>query len=171
MLVRYFQNYQSQLVNERAVRSTTGILFAIGFSTFWYVFLTRDFTPLYVVVPAFWGEFILKVTNNTRFSPLDLCGELLVSGQKPEPVSLAPKLFAWSMGLAMSSVMLVLVFNQVWGWAPLLVCGSCLLFMWLEAVCGFCVGCVIYRWLNSTTDRLPVSEEIHCAGRYCKVDG
>lgn len=48
------------VVNEREVRGAAGILFAIALSTFMYVLLTRNVTPLYVVVPIFWLEFFLK---------------------------------------------------------------------------------------------------------------
>ncbi len=169
MLVKYFQKHKLQLVNEREVRSTAGILFAIGVSAFWYVILTKDFSPLYVIVPAFWLEFVLKVARKSAYSPVDFLGRLLVRGQEPDLVSLSPKLFAWSMGLAMSSVMSLLVLKGVTGWAPFLICGSCLVFMWLEAVCGFCVGCAIYRLLKPDRENIELTD-VRCAGNYCETN-
>jgi len=166
-VLQYIQKYRDVRVNERAVRSTAGILFALGFSTFWYVILTKDFSPLYFVVPAFWLEFVLKVSGKSAYSPIDILGRWLVNGQEPDLVSLSPKLFAWSMGLGMSTLMCVLVLNGVTGWPPFLVCGSCLLFMWLEATCGFCIGCAIYRWARFEADH----QQVQCAGNYCDLEG
>lgn len=170
MIIQYFHKQHQRVVIEREVRSVAGILFAIGSATFWYLLLTGDVYPLYLVVPVFWFEFVLKVTGGTAVSPIDWLGGWLVRGQKPDFVSLSPKLFAWSMGLAMSSVMLLLITNGITGWPPFLICGSCLFFMWLESVCGFCVGCSIYRWLRHKNQHLAItSNDICCAGNYCET--
>ena len=45
------------VVNERSIKAAAGLMFAIGISTFWYVLITKNHTPVYVVVSVFWLDF------------------------------------------------------------------------------------------------------------------
>ena len=137
-----------QVVNERAIRATAGIMFAIGFATFLTVRLTGNYVPMYIVVPAFWLDFFLKAVFTPRWSIFGFFGKWIVRKQKPEWVGAVQKRFAWSLGLGMASLMMILALGmQVRGMVPLSICGICLTLMWLESSCGICVGCKIYGWL------------------------
>ena len=80
------------------------------------------------------------------------------------------KRFAWGIGLTLSSVMLVAsVLLGVRGWLPLLICGTCLTFMWMESALGICAGCKMYGWLQRI-GVLPVPEHRPaCPGGACAV--
>ncbi|CAC9436317.1 hypothetical protein [uncultured Gammaproteobacteria bacterium] len=102
-----------------------------------------------------------------RFSPTILLASFLVIGREPEWKPIDPKRCAWIMGASFISVCIVffnpdavaLWINNLLGtsipvdenyvpsWLVLNLVWICLLFMWLEAVIGFCAGCKIYAGL------------------------
>lgn len=151
------------VVNERAVRAGAGLMFAIGFFTLLDVYFERNLMVAFVVVSMFFLDFALKVFIGPRASIFGRIGMLLTRGQKPEFVRAEEKRFAWSLALAISSIVLTLVgkqlfFTPVCSGAPALAVGSpclipmtlcalCLTIMWFESAVGFCVGCALYRAL------------------------
>ncbi len=102
-----------------------------------------------------------------RFSPTILLSSFLVLGKKPEWNPIGPKRCAWILGATFISVCIVFFNpdivalwingllgtsipvdkNYVPSWLALNLVWICLLFMWLEAILGFCVGCKIYVFL------------------------
>jgi hypothetical protein len=104
---------------------------------------------------------------SARFSPTILLASFLVIGKKPEWKPIAPKRCSWLIGASFISVCIVffnpdavaLWINGVLGtnipvdrnyipsWLALNLVWICLLFMWLEAIVGLCVGCKIYALL------------------------
>lgn len=104
---------------------------------------------------------------SSRFSPTILLASFLTFGQKPNWKPLGPKRCAWLIGASFISVCIVffnpdavaLWINNLLGtnipvdenyipsWLALNLVWICLLFMWLEAIVGFCVGCKIYAGL------------------------
>ncbi len=140
--------YGFGVVNEREVRAAAGIMFLLGILTFLTVLFTRDFTLLYVLVPLFWLDFLLKTVWQPKYSLFGFLGGRLVSGQRPEYVGAIQKRFAWGIGLILASIMLVFAIGfGVRGVLPLTICTVCLFFMWMEAALGICVGCKIYKFL------------------------
>jgi len=136
------------VVNERAVRATAGIMFLVGITTFVLIRTTGSSAPLAVTVPLFWMDFLLRVVLGPERSMFAVAGAWMVRNQKPEWVGAVQKRFAWSIGLAFASVMIVLaLFMGVRGWIPLSICMVCLAFLWLESSAGICVGCSVYSWL------------------------
>lgn len=159
------------VVNERGIRATAGIMFVIGLSTFWYVFLTRDFTLLPYIVGLFWLEFFLKTVFDPKYSLFGLVGDWIVRKQKPEYVGAIQKRFAWLLGLLMATAMMIVaVLFEIRGLAPFLICATCLFFMWLETSCGICVGCKIYSWLIGKG--ILAKPDVHpvCPGGVCSID-
>ncbi len=59
------------VVNERSVRATAGVMFVIGCSAFWYIRVTGDYTPMMIVVPLFWLDFLLKAVFTPSWSILE----------------------------------------------------------------------------------------------------
>lgn len=157
------------VVNERAIRATAGIMFAIGLSTFWYVFLTGDRAPTGFVVAAFWLDFFLKAVFGPQLSIFGFFGRWLVRGQQPEFVGAIQKRFAWSLGLGMASLMVALLLFGVRGPATFAVCGTCLAFMWLESACGICVGCRIYSFLLAKKILPEPAIRPACPGGACEI--
>ncbi len=138
------------VLNERAIRATAGIMFLAGISVFFTVLLTGDRTLVRIVVPLFFADFLLKTLQGARFSPFSILGSWLVRNQRPEYVGAIQKRFAWGIGLFMSSLMMLFVFVFKTGMTiPMIICTTCLLFMWMETSLGICVGCKIYKYLTT----------------------
>jgi hypothetical protein len=66
----------------------------------------------------------------------------------PQWVSAKPKRFAWSIGIVMSLAMVIITNSGIRGALPLTICMICMVFMWLEAVLGLCLGCEVYAVLQ-----------------------
>lgn len=158
------------VVNEKAVRATAGIMFALGFFTMLSTFYTKDFTLLYGVVSSFFIDFFIKVFFWPRYSPLSWLGKILVKKQTPEYVWAIQKRFAWILGMIMTASVGIITFIFEITWAiPLFLCSICLIFMWLESSVGYCVGCSIYsfllkKWILKTPIHKP-----KCAGNVCEL--
>ncbi len=159
------------VVNERAVRATAGVMFALAFFTMIYSFLTKDLSLLKIILPIYWISFLLQVLVGPNWSIFSITGNFLTRSQEKEYVGALQKRFAWSIGLLLSSIMMLLVFVfKVQGITLLYVCGICVVFMWLEVTLGFCAGCYIYAFLRkkgwiSEPEFAPV-----CPGGVCSLD-
>lgn len=133
------------VVNEREIRAAAGIMFLIGMITLFYTFFTKNSLLLNIVVPIFFLDFLLKVFQGPNWSIFGKLGQWMVVNQKPEYVGAIQKRFAWSIGLVMASMMMIIaVAMGIRGFLPLAICGTCLTFMWMETSLGLCVGCKIY---------------------------
>ena len=118
--------------------------------------------PAQLMIVAFFGDFAIRVFA-PRFSPSLILGRLAVSGQKPEYTAAAPKRFAWMIGLALASFMLVtLVFMRNMSIVNFSICGVCIVLLFMESSFGICLGSVIY---NKVLKR----EVALCAGGICEV--
>lgn len=156
--------------NEREIRATAGTMMLIGFITFVIVYTTKDYTYLYPTVILFWLQFFIASVWWAERAPISRLARWMVSKQKPEYVWAIQKRFAWSMGLAMATAMLI-VTALLWmkGAVPFSICMVCLFFMWMESALGICVWCKIYygligmKWLKEPHVR-PA-----CPGGACEV--
>lgn len=158
------------VVNEREIRGAAGIMFAIGLMTFMYVFITRDFSPMYIVVPLFWIDFFLKTLFQPSYSMFGAIARLVVRRQTPEYVGAIQKRFAWTLGLVLATIMLIFpIALGVRGVLPLTICSICLFFMWLESVFGICVGCKLYPiFVNLGILKKPEVKPA-CPGGACSI--
>lgn len=158
------------VVNERAIRATAGIMFLIGIITFYLVVGLQMRAALYVTVPLFWLDFLLKVWKGPQWSIFGIFGRYLVRTQKPEWVGAVQKRFAWSIGLFLASSMMVVSLGLgIRGWLPLAICGTCLFFMWLESAVGICAGCVIYKYLLKAGIFPDPEHRPACPGGSCSI--
>ncbi len=158
------------VVNERSIRATAGIMYALGFFAFFNALFLENRTYLSFLVPIFWFDFFLKTVFGPQYSYLGWIGKLVTLKQKPEYVGAIQKRFAWGIGLTLSSIMMISLFVlQYQGMVNLLICGTCLLFMWLESAAGICVGCKIYNFLlNKKLLPAPVQKPA-CPGGACSI--
>lgn len=149
------------VVNEREIRAAAGIMLVVGLMALFGVVYEQNIQLAFWVVLAFWTDFVLKVLIGPEWSYIGRIGAWIVRSQKPEYVGAIQKRFAWSIGLVLSSIVLFLIGRLVFTaggvcapvgvglspcFAPMLLCGICLFFMWLESAAGICVGCHIYSW-------------------------
>ena len=158
------------VVNEREIRTVTGLMFAIGISTFFLVVLANFNFLLLIVVPLFLLEFGLKTFIAPNYSILLQFVRPLTKNQKPDYVGAIQKRFAWFLGFIMASLMLIVISLGISGIIPMLICGTCLVLMWLESAAGICIGCKLYSFLIKkgiipAPDIKPV-----CAGGVCSID-
>lgn len=136
------------VVNERAVRATAGSMMIIGLITFYLVSTTQNYALMYPTVLRFRAEFFIRTVRGTQRSPLAILGKRLVRNQRPEWVGAIQKRFAWWIGLAMATAMVIVALILQVRWiAPFAICMTCLFFMRMESALGICVGCKIYYGL------------------------
>lgn len=158
------------VLNERAIRAGAGLMFAGGLFAFFHAFYLADFFYLQIFVSLFFFDFLMKVIVGIRFSPISFIANLIVSNQVPEYVGAIQKRFAWSIGLVLSSTMLLLLFVfEVRGLPNLAICGLCLTFMFAESAFGICVGCKIYNWLLRIGLLKQPEYKPACPGNVCSI--
>ncbi len=147
--------------NERAVRAAAGILFLVGFSAWWIALLTENYMPLRAFGAFFMLDMFIRLFGNAKYSPSMFLGALVVRPQRPEWVDAEPKKIAWYLGFGMVSVScLTMGWFALTGPIPLVLCGICISFLYLEAAFGICVGCELARRFSKQAPRL-------CPGDVC----
>lgn len=155
--------YAVPVLNERAVRAAAGILFFLAVISFMNAWLIGNFQPTRVFVVCFLIEFTIRIFINPRYAPVMILGEWMVRKQLPEWTGAPQKRFAWSIGFVLASTMLYLVvLNNVIGPINLIVCSVCLLLLFFETAFGICIGCQIYNLFNKEQAQL-------CPGGVCEI--
>lgn len=158
--------------NERAIRATAGLMILIGFITFFFVFTTKDWDYLFPTVIAFWFQFFISVFFESKYTPFSLVGRWLTRKQKPEYVGAIQKRFAWTIGLFMASLMLILTAGfQITGTVPMIIYYTCLSFIWLESTVGIYVGYKIYGFLLKKRIIPEPEYRPACPGGVCGIGG
>ncbi len=158
------------VVNERGIRAAAGIMFAIGISTLFTVVYTKNYQLMNIVVSIFWLDFFFKTVFQPKYSIFGFLGELFVKKQKPEYVGAIQKRFAWGLGLIMATIMIIVaILLEMRGIIPLVICSTCLLFMWMETALGICVGCKIYGFLLKKKIIKTPKFRPACPGGVCKL--
>ena len=136
------------VLNERAVRAGAGIMFVFGFFAFMQALYLREFVYLQFAVTIFFIDFFIKVIIGPRFSPISRLAGWVVRNQAPDYVGAIQKRFAWTIGLVLSGTMFVLVvLFDIRGVQNLIICATCLTFMFFETSFGICIGCKMYNFL------------------------
>jgi hypothetical protein len=137
------------VLNERDARAGAGIMLVIGMFTFVQALILNNFFWLTLTVFAFFVEFLIRIFN-PKYAPFYAIGHFIVRNQRPEWSGAIQKRFAWSLGLGMASLMIILaLLLGVKGWAPLSICTLCLFLLWAESVFGICIGCKLYYGLQT----------------------
>lgn len=159
------------VLNERAVRAGAGMMFAVGFFSFMQAFYLKEYQYLSYTVLFFFFDFLMKVVVGTRFSPVSTLANFVVRKQAPEYIGAVQKRFAWTIGLVLSGTMVLLVWVfGVRGPVNLMICLTCLVFMFLETSFGICVGCSIYNYLLAK-GIIPMPEhKPACPGNVCAIE-
>jgi len=155
--------YDVNVLNEREVRASAGILFFLALIAFMNAWLTGNFQPTRIFVVAFLIDFAIRVLINPRYAPSLVLGRFAVRNQVPEYVGATQKRFAWSIGLALALAMLFLVVvNRVVGPVNLVICSACLLLLFFEAAFGVCIACKVYNFFHRQKAKL-------CPGGTCEI--
>lgn len=159
------------VVNERAVRAGAGVGFLLGLGAFLPALLAGEFIYLKILLPLLLFDFLAKTVLGLRWSPLSRLGDLIVLNQTPDYVGAVQKRFAWSIGLFLALLMSVLIFGFGYiGIINLIICATCLTFMFMESAFGICVGCVIYgQLLKFGLIKTPEYKPV-CPGNVCALE-
>ncbi len=159
------------VLNERAIRAGAGIMFVLGLFAFFNAFYLHDFTYIKVFVVLFFVDFFIKVIVGTKFSPVSRLASFIVRNQAPEYVGAVQKRFAWSIGLMLSGIMIVLTYGfGIQGLPNQIICGICLTFMFMETSFGICVGCKLYNFLLARGLIAMPEYKPACPGNVCAIE-
>ncbi|WP_455200125.1 DUF4395 domain-containing protein [Kaarinaea lacus] len=154
------------LINERAVRARAGLLFLIPVILLFIrldhgnhdqlivdtinntiIKRTYDHTFAYSLIFFVMYEMLMAMfVKTSHFSITSILGVMFTNKQIPIYQPLRPKIFAWLIGLVLAILCQISLYYTVMQSIAFYFLAACLLFMWLESVCGICVGCKIYNF-------------------------
>ena len=157
------EGYNIPVLNEREIRASAGILFLFMFISIMVVIFTGNFLMLKYMITIFLADMLIRVFVNPKFSPLLIIGRLMVHKQVPLYVGAPQKKFAWSIGIILSSLMLLLIvivnsFSPITG----IICLICLIFLFFETAFNICIGCKLYGLFYKEKAQ-------YCPGEICDV--
>ncbi len=157
------EGYDIPVLNEREIRASAGILYFFMFLAWMLVIFEENYFLIKFVNSIFLTDFIIRVLISPKYSPSLIIGRLIVGNQTPEYVGAAPKKFAWTIGLVLSTIIfLLLVVMNSTSFITGIICQICLIFLFFEAVFGICLGCKFYPMFHK--------EKIqYCSGEICAV--
>lgn len=156
-------DYPVRVLNEREARGAAGIMFLFAMIAFMNAWFKGDFTPTKLTIVAFFIDFFVRVIVNPRYSPTLIVARWMVNSQTAEYVGAPQKRFAWSIGLALATLMMYLVvLNDVRGPINMITCLICLMLLFFETVFGICIGCKLYNLFNKEKAQL-------CPGNVCEI--
>jgi Domain of unknown function (DUF4395) len=138
---------QAAVFDENQVRAAAGLTMVLGAVAFSYAYFDGQYIPLQAASTLFFVEFLARLTFGLRYSPMGVIARAITLRQAPEWVSAKPKRFAWTLGLGMAFSMMVITNSGIRGMLPRTICAICLTLMWMESVCGVCLGCKIHGLL------------------------
>ena len=147
--------YDFKVINERDARASAGIMFLLGMLSLFSFILTQNLFWANLFTITFIIEFIVRVFVNPIYSPYMILGSLIVSNQEPDWVEASPKKFAWILGVILGFIMSYFILFDIMTPARLLTCLLCLFLLYMEAVFGICLGCIIYKRLNIKLYKCP----------------
>jgi len=150
--------------NEREVRAAAGILFLIGIVGYVTAVTTGNFSLVRGFAVLFLFDMMIRLFISPRLSPTMAVARIIVRRQRPEWVGAKQKQLAWGLGMG---VALTACFMMGWLGLPviytLIVCGLCMVLLFLETAFGICIGCELSRALSKEKPQL-------CPGDTCTYD-
>ena len=131
------EGYRIPVLNEREIRAAAGILFVLMFAAIAGAVTRGNFVLLKYAIAIFLPDMLIRVFVGPRYSPTLILGRLIVRNQVPEYVGARQKRFAWAIGVALASVMFLLV-NVMNTYGPIsgIICLLCLVFLFCETAFG-----------------------------------
>jgi hypothetical protein len=160
-----------EVVNEKAVRVQAAIMAGLGIIALANALLLNNWIPIKTVAALFFIDFFAKVIVGLKFSIFYQLSNWLVRKKDPEYVGAVQKRFAWGIGLILVTVMLYLQYIiESKGLIPLSLCTLCIVFMLLEWLFGFCIGCRLYYGLISLNIIKKPEVAPACPGGVCPIN-
>jgi len=139
------------------------MLFVLMFAAIAGAVLQGSFLLLKYAIAVFLPDMLIRVLVGPRYAPTLILGRLIVRNQVPEYVGARQKRFAWILGVALASVMFVLV-NVLNTYSPIsgIICLLCLVFLFCETAFGICIGCKLHALVSREKPE-------YCPGEVCEV--
>ncbi|WP_461631382.1 DUF4395 domain-containing protein [Labilibaculum euxinus] len=162
-----------KVLNEREVRASAGILFIMGLVAVVAGVFFQNYTPIPYVSGFMMLSFLISVFINPKYAPSNAIARLIVLKQEPIYIGAVQKKIAWSLGLAISSVVFFLsiplqsdptIFESV-----CMLCLLCMLLMFVETAFGICVGCQLYFLAVKLKLMKQPDVKPNCMGNSCEV--
>ena len=144
-----------EIVNDYAARCTAALVVALAVITIVVPAPAQTWLAAALMV-----GFVLRVAGGPRYSPFGRLSVHVLAprvSDEPRMVAGAPKRFAQSIGLVMSSIALGLFLAGL-ATAGSVVLGVLVVAALAEAALGFCLGC----WIYGTLQRAGVVSEDAC---------
>ncbi|WP_321321350.1 DUF4395 domain-containing protein [Labilibaculum sp.] len=169
----YIEGIDYKVLNEREVRASAGILFIMGLVAVVAGVFFQNYTPIPYVSGFMMLSFLISVFINPKYAPSNAIARLIVIKQEPIYIGAVQKRFAWSLGLAISSVVFFLsiplqsdptIFESV-----CMLCLLCMLLMFVETAFGICVGCQLYFLAVKLKLMKQPDVKPNCMGNSCEV--
>jgi hypothetical protein len=161
-------------LDEREIRASAGILFFIGAIASINAFIFDR----YFVVPWVAGflavNFIIGLFINPRLAPTMLLARIATYRQSQLPIGAVQKKFAWSLGLALSTIIFILslyLLKDVTFFDPVcMLCLLCLFLLFFETAFGICIGCKFYDLFIILGIIKKPEIKPNCVGDSCNYD-
>ena len=154
--------YNVRVINEREARASAAIIFLFAFTGFMFVALRANFFWTELFAFTFLLEFFIRVLINPKYAPYMIIARLIVGNQKPEYVGAPQKRFAWTIGLILGMAMVYLIVTNDMSSSRVATCLLCIVFLYLEAAFGICVGCKMYEFFTKNKAQ-------NCPGGVCEM--
>lgn len=169
----YTNGTSFKTLDERVMRASAGIMLLLGIIAFINGFIINNFIAVTYISGFLMINFIVGIFINPKFSPTMFIGKLFTKKQSALPIGAIQKKFAWSLGLALSSVIFTLslfLLNDTSFFAPVcFLCFICLILLYVETAFGICIGCKLYYVaINLKLIKKP-KEKPNCMGNSCEV--
>ncbi|PKP19051.1 MAG: hypothetical protein CVU05_12205 [Bacteroidetes bacterium HGW-Bacteroidetes-21] len=170
----YIEGRPYKVLDERKMRASAGIMFLTGLIATINGFVLSRYAIIPWIMGGFVFSFLVGLLINPKFSPPVIIASLFVWKQSKLPIGAVQKKFAWSLGLILSSTILVLsIFLQkdpTYFEPTCMLCMICLLLLYLETAFGICVGCKLYQGAIAIKLLPKPKEKPNCMGDSCAVN-
>ena len=165
-----------RVLNERAVRGSSGIMLFIGIIAFINGFILRNISPIPYLIGFLLINFLIGIFINPKYAPTIILAKMLIQNQTPLYVGAIQKKFAWSLGAILTSIAFVISIKlqfvtYFFPYFPILclLCILCIFLIYFETAFGICFGCKLYDvFLKFGWIKAP---KVHpnCIGDSCSV--
>jgi len=157
------EGYEIGVINEREARAAAGILLLPAILSFIVSYIYQDFLFTKIFIGLFTFDFFMRVAIDPNYAPSMVFGRFFVQNQEPEYVGAAQKRFAWSLGLILGIVMvLVVIVFELMTSIKIIICLLCIALLFSEAAFGICIGCILYRYIKQ-------EDPLYCPGKSCQL--
>jgi hypothetical protein len=171
----FIEGKKFRVVDERVMRLNALFILLLAATAFINGFELKNYAALPFIIGVIWLNFIIGIFINLDYSITVAMAKLILGKEIKKPIGAIQKKFAWSLGLVLSSIILVLssmlpyypgLFNTV-----CVLCLICIAIIFLEAAFKICLGCELYFLaikLKFLKEPKP-DERPNCMGDSCEV--